>query len=61
LTGETRRAAELAPRSGRALLGVAVSDSGPEIARLTSNLYLCAEPVMMLERAGFSEVEVRDE
>ena len=29
--------------------------------RLTSNLYFCAELVMMLERAGFSEVEVRGE
>jgi SAM-dependent methyltransferase len=29
--------------------------------RLTSNLYFCAELVMMIERAGFSEVEVRGE
>jgi len=36
-------------------------DSGSEVSRLTSNLYFCAEPVMMLERAGFSEVEVRGE
>ena len=29
--------------------------------RLTSNLYFCAELVMMIEHAGFSEVEVRGE
>lgn len=29
--------------------------------RLTSNLYFCAELVMMIERAGFSEVEARGE
>jgi hypothetical protein len=29
--------------------------------RLTSNLYFCAELVMMIERAGFTDVEVRGE
>lgn len=29
--------------------------------RLTTNLYFCAELVMMLERAGFADVEVRGE
>ena len=29
--------------------------------RLTSNLYFCAELVMMIERAGFRDVEVRGE
>jgi len=29
--------------------------------QLTSNLYFCGELVMMLERAGFTEVEVRGE
>ena len=29
--------------------------------QLTSNLYFCAELVMMLEKAGFTSVEVRGE
>lgn len=32
-----------------------------ESHRLTSNLYFCGELVMMLERAGFTDVEVRGE
>ena len=38
--------------------GVLVAE---ETHRLTSNLYFCAELVMMLERAGFTAVEVRGE
>jgi hypothetical protein len=32
-----------------------------ELHRLTSNLYFRGEVVMMLERAGFAEVDVRGE